>query len=65
MLLPLESSMAFRLVCEAEFEEANNITYIPLDEEIWSALKSIKPYKASGSDGLHAGFFSKVLAGGW
>lgn len=52
-------------MCEAEFEEANNITYIPSDEEIWSALKSIKPYKAPGSDGLHAGFFSKVLAGGW
>ena len=26
-------------------------------EEIKSALWSMKPYKASGPDGLHAGFF--------
>ncbi|KAL0004584.1 hypothetical protein SO802_012145 [Lithocarpus litseifolius] len=38
-------------------KEANNIAHIPSDEEIWNALKSMKPYKALGSDGLHAGFF--------
>lgn len=46
-------------MCEAEFKEANNITHIPSDEEIWSALKSIKPYEAPGSDGLHVGFFQR------
>lgn len=27
--------------------------------EIWSALWSLKPYKAPGPDGLHAGFFQR------
>ena len=38
-------------------EEAINLTNIPSDGEIWNALKSMKPYKALGVDGLHAGFF--------
>lgn len=40
-------------------KEANNIAHIPSGEEIWSALKSMKHYKAPRSDGLHAGFFQK------
>ena len=32
---------------------------IPLDGEIWNALKSMKPYKAPDVDGLHAGFFQR------
>ena len=29
------------------------------DEEIFAALRSLKPYKAPGLDGLHAGFFQR------
>ena len=32
------------------------------EEEIKVALWSLKPFKAPGSDGLHAGFFPKILA---
>ena len=32
---------------------------IPSNEEIWGVLKSMKPYKAPGVDGLHAGFFQR------
>ena len=32
---------------------------IPLDGEIWNALKSMKPYKAPDVDGLHVGFFQR------
>ena len=32
---------------------------IPLDGEDWNALKSMKPYKAPGVDGLYAGFFQR------
>ena len=39
--------------------EANSIAHIPSDEKIWRALKSMKPYKAPGVDGLHAGFFQR------
>ena len=32
---------------------------IPSNAEIYEALKSLKPYKAPGLDGLHAGFFQR------
>ena len=38
-------------------EEAGSLTNIPSDGEIWNALKSMKPYKSHGVDGLHVGFF--------
>ena len=34
------------------------------DKEIHAAFWSLKPYKASGPDGLHVGFFPKILAVG-
>lgn len=34
-------------------------------KEIKNALWSMKPYKAPGSDVLHAGFFSTLLARSW
>ena len=37
--------------------EARNLAATPTDEEIFFALKSMKAFKAPGSDGLHAGFF--------
>ena len=40
-------------------EEVGSLTNIPSDGQIWNALKSMKPYKALGVDGLHAGFFQR------
>ena len=40
-------------------KEAGSMSNIPTDGEIWNALKSMKPYKAPGIDGLHAGFFQR------
>ena len=37
--------------------DANSLASMLTDQEIWEAFKSIKPYKAPGSDGIHAGFF--------
>ena len=31
----------------------------PYDKEIWTGLKSMKPYKAPGINGLHARFFQR------
>ena len=39
--------------------DANSLALMPSDNEIWEALKSMKPYKAPGSDGMHAGFFQR------
>ena len=40
-------------------DEASSMCNIPIDGEIWNALKTMKPYKAPGIDGLHAGFFQR------
>ena len=40
-----------------EMNEANAVGLMPNDSEIWDALRSMKPYKASGSDRIHAGFY--------
>ena len=40
-------------------EEATSITHILSGCKIWSALKSMKPYKALIVDGLHEGFFQR------
>ena len=40
-------------------EEARGLSHGPYDKEIWTALKSMKPYKAPGIDGLHAMFFQR------
>ena len=40
-------------------EKANSLVHIPSKGEIWRALKSMKPYKAPGVDGLHASFFQR------
>ena len=43
-------------------EEKMSISGAALEEEIKSALWSLKPFKAPGLDGLHAGFFQRF---GW
>ena len=40
-----------------EMNEANVVGLMPSDSEIWDALRSMKPYKASGSDRIHASFY--------
>ena len=42
-----------------EMNEANVVGLMPSDSEIWDALRSMKPYKALGSDGIHAGFYQR------
>ncbi|XP_050242398.1 uncharacterized protein LOC126691394 [Quercus robur] len=42
-----------------EVDEANSVGLMPFDKEIWDALRSMKPYKALGSDGMHAGFYQR------
>lgn len=41
-------------------EEALALTQPPSDVEIWDALKSMKPFKAPGIDGIHSGFFQRL-----
>ena len=38
-------------------EDSRKLSVIPSNMEILKALSSLKPYKAPGVDGLHAGFF--------
>ena len=40
-----------------EVDEANSVGLMPSNKEIWDALRSMKPYKAPGSDGMHASFY--------
>ena len=40
-------------------EEKKSISGVATEEEIKAALWSLKPFKAPGPDGLHAGFFQR------
>lgn len=40
-------------------EEANSMGLMPSDIKIWDAFRSMKPYKAPRSDGMHAGFYQR------
>jgi hypothetical protein len=47
-------------------DEESTILANPVSaEEVKTALWSMKPFKAPGSDGLHAGFFSAILGHCW
>ena len=37
--------------------EADSVGLMSSNKEIWDALRSMKPYKAPGSDRMHAGFY--------
>ena len=45
--------------CRLSAHEAVKLASISSNAKILVALKSIKPYKALGLDGLHAGFFQR------
>ena len=45
--------------CRLSAHEAVELACISSNAEILGALKSMKPYKAPGLDGLHSGFFQK------
>ena len=45
--------------CRLSEHEVVELASIPSNAEIYEALKSMKPYKAPGPDGLHAGFFQR------
>ena len=45
--------------CRLSEHEAVELANIPSNAEIYEALKSMKPYKAPGPNGLHAGFFQR------
>ena len=49
----------FEWCMRLEMNEANVVGLMPSNREIWDALKSMKPYKAPGSDGIHAGFYQR------
>ena len=63
---PLEHPWSSNWCACLNEEEANSIDHTPSDEEIWRVLKTMKPYKAPGVNGLHAGFFQRfwLLVGG-
>ena len=42
-----------------KLEDISTIKLPIFDDEILTTLKSLKPYKALGPDGLHAGFFQR------
>ena len=42
-----------------EEEKASVMGRMPTNKEIWDALSSMKPYKALGCDGIHAGFYQR------
>ena len=56
---PLEHPWSSDWCASLNEEEAHSLVPIPSNEEIWCALKSMKPYNAPGVDGLHAGFFQR------
>ncbi|KAL0016458.1 hypothetical protein SO802_003527 [Lithocarpus litseifolius] len=45
--------------CRLSEHEAIELASILSDAEIYKALKSLKPYKAPGPNGLHTGFFQR------
>lgn len=42
-----------------KLEDISTIELLVSDDEILTTLKSLKPYKAPGPDGFHAGFFQR------
>ena len=45
--------------CELRSEDIDQLILPVNDSEIFSTLKSLKPYKAPGPDKLHAGFLQR------
>lgn len=43
--------------CELSRDDTRILEALVSDSEIFEALKSLKPYKAPGLDGLHTKFF--------
>lgn len=59
IFFPIEHPWSSNWCASLDEEEAIVLAHTPSDEEIWGALKSMKPYKAPGVDGLHVGFFQR------